>query len=188
MSTRSWLAALSLASLLVGCAPTYGPVTDSSGARFVWECGDAGCRLVADEDAPVLRPCVPPLEEGWNFYFNRFVDICSGCSSESLWVTQDAACRLSACETDAECPVIDSADPALVYLCQNGLCQREADVAREELTRHEVVRLCFADEPRSDTGTPDEARFEEIRSLVAAGCPGDDPNDLCPLPAECWAP
>jgi hypothetical protein len=198
-----FVAAIAAAAIAVGCdasgpvtysgyGPADNPVTvhDVTGMVFGWQCTNQ-CEVTQIAGTAPPDPCGAADRPGYGYTWGRFVDVCSVClATDGTWGTSQGQCRMLACATSADCPVIYWRAPASVYECVDGLCQGADQTARPRtsLTRYEVEDLCFAPHPRAETRDWSGAGAMQVQAEVDAACPGDDPLEICSLPADCRTP
>jgi len=204
---RSALAlAIAIASLAtLGCdggggGSKYGPadnpttVRDVTGVVFGWNCA-ADCSVGFVMSTPPADPCGGGDRSAYSYQWGRFFDICSVCvatdsAGQLYWSTTPGQCRMLACDTAADCPLIYAYSPNTVYECVDGLCQA-ADQnlhPRTPLTRTDAQDLCYAVYDRSATSNPFYATSQQVQADLNANCTGTYPMDTCTLPADCRAP
>jgi hypothetical protein len=188
----------------VGCGgDEYGPadnpteVRDVSGVPFGWSCHASGCQVTLTVGTPAPDACTSNDQPGYSYSWGRFFDVCSVCvpsagsgSGSFYWSSTPGQCRILACATSADCPVMFQASPVDVYECVDGLCEN-ADVNRRPrapLQRVDAEELCFAAHPRADTATLLAPATVAVEAELDAACTGSDPFATCALPADCRAP
>ena len=177
----------------------YGPgdnpteVTDVTGVAFGWVCTTSGCGVQPAPDTPAPDPCDSGQQAGFSYAYGRFFSLCSVCflgGASGGWTSTPGQCRILACQTSADCPVMFRESPADVYACVDGLCEN-ADTSRrprDPLQRVDAEELCFATHPRADTTTLTAPVTVAVESELDASCTGSDPLDTCTLPVDCRAP
>jgi hypothetical protein len=181
-----------------GCGHDYGSadnpsqVTDVSGVPFAWTCDASGCELGRTAETPFPDPCSSDDQPAYSYAWGRFFDVCSVCvpSSGAGWSTTPGQCRMLACQTSADCPVIYGYSPVAVYECVDGLCEAADTSAhpRNPLRREDAEDLCFATHPRADTVSFGAPATIAVESELDANCTGTDPFAICTLPDDCRAP
>ncbi len=188
-----------LALLGVGCGNRdYGPgdnppqVTDVTGVNFGWVCIQSGCGVTRLGATPAPDPC-DTGQPGYGYAWGRFFEVCSVCypSDASVqWSSTPGQCRMIACLTSADCPVMFENSPPDVYECVHGLCEN-ADVGRyprDPLQRVDAEELCFAQLPRAQTATSSAPAAVAVETELDASCAGTDPMSTCTLPGDCRSP
>ncbi len=203
VSFRSAAVALLWAGAL-GCGGDagsgYGPadnptmVSDVTGAAFGWLCDSSDCQVGLLAATPAPDPCSGANQPGYGYGWGRFFEICSACfptdGSMFLWSSTPGQCRLLACDTSADCPIMFTSSPADVYECVDGLCEN-ADQSRRPRTplqRVDAESLCFAVHPRSETSSLLAAASVQVEAELDANCTGSDPMATCSLPSDCRQP
>jgi hypothetical protein len=178
-----------------GFGPEDNPTTvrDVTGVEFGWDCGSKGCQVAIVDGTPPPDPCGGGERAAYSYAWGRFFDLCSVCvsSDTTYWSTSPGQCRILACDTSDDCPVIYPYAMAYVYECVNGLCQ-DADQNRwprtPPLSRTETEQLCFAVHDRTETNSPFGAGAMQVEAELDASCTGTYPMDTCTLPAGCRTP
>ena len=179
--------------------PSYGPadnpttVRDVSGVVFGWDCQSNGCEVASLPETPAPDPCGGSDRAGYSYTWGRFFDICSVCvasDGSGIWGTTPGQCRLLACDTSADCPLIYAHAPIDIYECVNGLCENTNQTRRPRtpLIRVDAQDLCFAVYPRSETNRLSLPVPMQVEAELDAACIGSDPLDTCTLPTDCRAP
>jgi len=177
-----------------GAGPADNPATlrDVSDTVFGWDCKSNGCQIASVAETPPPDPCGGGERAAYSYAWGRFFDVCSVCVSAdgTSWGTTPGQCRMLACDTDADCPVIYVYSPVDVYECVNGACENADQTRRPRtpLTRTDAQDLCFAVYPRADTNNPFGTIPMQVQAELDANCTGTDPMDTCTLPADCRAP
>jgi len=185
----------------LGCGSSgngYGPadnpttVRDVTGVEFGWDCDASGCLVGLLASTPPPDPCDADTRAGYSYSWGRFFEICSVCvaADDSYWSTFPSQCRILACDTSDDCPIIYPYAEAYVYECVNGLCQ-DADQNRRPrttLSRDETQQLCYAPLDRTETNNPFSAASLAVGAELDANCTGSNPMDTCSLPADCRVP
>lgn len=156
---------------------------DTTGAKFALSCNDGVCHLAPEAGTPPPATC-DGAPVGYSYAAGRFVSICSvvGSSDTEGWFTDGSLCRLVACESDDECPLVFGRE----YVCRSGLCQN-AD-GSEKLWSGDVIPLCFDKAPRPTNchAQIEDAEVRAVFDLVHESCPSLD--EECSVPASCRQP
>ena len=176
----------------------YGPadnpaaVRDVSGTVFGWDCKANGCEIAYLAETPPADPCGGGDRAGYSYSWGRFFDVCSVCVSTdgTSWGTTPGQCRILACDTDDDCPIIYAYAPVDLYQCVNGACENADQTRRPRtpLVRNDAEELCFAVYPRVETSNPFGAIPMQVEADLDANCTGLYQMDSCTLPAGCRAP
>jgi len=189
-------------AVVLGCGGSegngYGPednpttVRDVTGVEFGWDCDAKGCLVGALASTPPPEPCGGDSRAGYSYAWGRFFEICSVCVSadDTGWSTWPSQCRILACDTSDDCPIIYPYASVYIYECVNGLCQ-DADQSRRPratLDRTETQQLCYAVLDRTETSDPFSDASRAVGLELDASCTGPDPMDTCSLPAACRVP
>jgi hypothetical protein len=187
-------------SATLGCGPSgYGPednptaVRDVTGVEFGWSCRASGCGIALLPATPAPDACGAGDTPTYGWAAGRFFEICSACAPQSgafVYSTQPGQCRVLACDTSADCPIMFEDSPVDVYTCVNGLCQNSDQQRwpREPLQRMDAEELCFAVHPRADTNTLSAPATLQVEADLDASCTGSAFDDTCSLPTGCRAP
>jgi hypothetical protein len=184
---------VALTAALFGCGAgaSTGTVRDVSGAEFGWSC-DQGCKVTRVADTPPPDACPNPNDAAYSFTWGRFVEICSVCLEHAdgvYWSSSAGQCRPIGCSVDLDCPTVIET-PVSTYECVNGVCENTDTTTypRDQLSRDDVLLLCFADHPRAETTNDLSPASEDVETAVDAACPATDPTSACSLPVGCHAP
>jgi hypothetical protein len=177
-----------------GYGPEDNPTTlrDVTGVEFGWDCDASGCQVGLLASTPPPDPCGGDSRAAYGYAWGRFFEICSVCVSadNAFWSTFPSQCRILACDTSDDCPIIYPYASVYIYECVNGLCQ-DADQNRRPRTtldRTETEQLCYAALDRTETSDPFSAASLAVDTDLDASCTGPNPMDTCSLPTACRAP
>jgi hypothetical protein len=188
------------AAATLGCGGSgYGPadnpttVRDVTGVAFGWSCSSSGCGIALLATTPAPDPCTGDDVPGYGWAAGRFFAICSACAPQSgafVYSTQPGQCRVLACDTSADCPIMFEDSPVDVYACVDGLCENSDQQRwpRDPLQREDAEELCFAAHPRADTSTLSAPATLQVEADLDASCAGPAFDDVCSLPSGCRAP
>ena len=167
------------------CGPDANPttLTDTSGVTFDWVCSAGrGCRLEAPAGYEHPLPCGDDKTPGFGQSFGHFFSICATCFSESgSWAYFPGDCRIVTCDAASDCPNLCYYDDPIELECADGLCRRR-DRPRD-LDARDVMKLCFAELPRSETWNQGQSAVTQVDALVASSCTPE--GRPCDLPEEC---
>jgi len=178
-----------------GLGPDDNPtmVTDVTGVAFGWRCDSSSCNVALAPATPPPDPCTGSYTPGYGEAWGRFFEVCSVCAPADkavTYVTTPGQCRVLACATAADCPIIFESSPPDIYECVDGLCENadQARWPRVPLARMDAEELCFAVHERSETRTVTAPATMQIEADLDANCAGTGPHDVCTLPVGCRAP
>jgi hypothetical protein len=202
--TRHGTLILAQALVIIAVAPAcrrsgYGPednpttVRDVSGVEFAWSCTSNECEIRSLPTTPAPDACAGNDAPNYGWSWGRYFDVCSVCDPSDdtyTFSTTPGQCRVLACSTSTDCPVMFEVSPADVYECVGGLCENtdQARWPRTPLRRINAEELCFAVHDRAETRTPASPATLQVETDLDASCAGRAFDDVCSLPAGCRAP
>jgi hypothetical protein len=192
--------AIALAAVAAACrAPGYGPgdnptrVRDVTGVEFGWDCDLNGCEIRSLAATPPPDACAATDTPNYGWSWGRYFEVCSVCDRNDdsyTFTTTAGQCRLLACATSMDCPVIFEVSPVDVYECVGGLCENtdQGRWPRAPLRRFNAEELCFAVHDRADTRTRTSPAAVQVEADLDASCAGPAFDAVCSLPAGCREP
>jgi hypothetical protein len=198
--TRVLVQALVIIMIAPGCRrAAYGPddnpntVRDVTAVEFGWSCDSIGCEITSLPTTPAPDPCTGDDTPNFGWSWGRYFEVCSVCDPSdgaSRIIRTPGQCRLLACSTSADCPVLFDVSPVDVYECVGGLCENtdQGRWPRTPLRRANAEQLCFAVHARAETRTLTSPATVQVETDLDASCAGPAFDDACSLPAGCRAP
>jgi hypothetical protein len=192
--------ALAIVTIAPACRRSeYGPednptkVRDVSAVEFGWSCTSIGCGITALPTTPAPDACGGDDTPNYGWSWGRYFEVCSVCDPSDAtyrFSTTPGQCRLLACSTSMDCPVMFDISPVDVYECVEGLCENtdQGRWPRTPLRRMDAEQLCFAVHARAETRTLTSPATVQVEADLDASCAGQAFDDACSLPAGCRAP
>ncbi len=198
--TLALVQAIAIATFAPACVRSgYGPednpttVRDVTGVPFGWSCTSYGCEIALLPTTPAPDACAGSDTPNYGWSWGRYFEVCSVCDPSDAsytFSTTPGQCRVLACATSMDCPIMFDVSPVDVYECVGGLCENtdQGRWPRTPLRRIDAESLCFAVHDRVETRTLTSPATVQVEAELDASCAGPAFDDVCSLPAGCRAP